>query len=345
MWAEVLNLERVGVHDDFFLLGGHSLLILRAIALLRERHGLELTVRAFVEHHTLDAIAAAAERGDYGDTSRTALMWLRAEGDRAPLFCVHPGGGSAHWYQRLLPHLAPDLPVAALEWPGLQSGPGLPVPTAAEMAQRYVAEIRAARPHGPYRLLGWCGGSGITAEMADRLRADGEEVTFVLLDPGLDSHERQGLWEEFRLIESCTAKLEELAAAGPEEDTGALREEILKLLDHLVDDADPETGIVLPERNGADVWLPSARIWREVMEMTLTYRHHHVPGTLHLIISDELACGEHEVALGQSYEEYLSRWRELNSGVEVHRVPGDHFGVMRLPHVTSLAATLASVLD
>ncbi|MFF7627627.1 amino acid adenylation domain-containing protein [Streptomyces cyaneofuscatus] len=345
VWAEVLNLEQVGIHDDFFLLGGHSLLILRAIALLRERHGLELTVRAFVEHHTLDAIAAAAERGDYGDTSRTALMWLRAEGDRAPLFCVHPGGGSAHWYQRLLPHLAPDLPVAALEWPGLQSGPGLPVPTAAEMAQRYVAEIRAARPHGPYRLLGWCGGSGITAEMADRLRADGEEVTFVLLDPGLDSHERQGLWEEFRLIESCTAKLEELAAAGPEEDTGALREEILKLLDHLVDDADPETGIVLPERNGAGVWLPSARIWREVMEMTLTYRHHHVPGTLNLIISDELARGEHEVALGQSYEEYLSRWRELNSGVEVHRVPGDHFGVMRLPHVTSLASTLASVLD
>ncbi|WP_345983919.1 amino acid adenylation domain-containing protein [Streptomyces sp. DSS69] len=345
VWAEVLNLEQVGVHDDFFLLGGHSLLILRAIALLRERHGLELTVRAFVEHHTLDAIAAAAERGDYGDTSRTALMWLRAEGDRAPLFCVHPGGGSAHWYQRLLPHLAPDLPVAALEWPGLQSGPGLPVPTAAEMAQRYVAEIRAARPHGPYHLLGWCGGSGITAEMTDRLRADGEEVTFLLLDPGLDSHERQGLWEEFRLIESCTAKLEELDAAGPEEDTGALREEVLKLLDHLVDDADPETGIVLPERNGAGVWLPSARIWREVMEMTLTYRHHLVPGTLHLIISDELARGEHEVALGQSYEEYLSRWRELNSGVEVHRVPGDHFGVMRLPHVTSLASTLASVLD
>ncbi|MFF9352045.1 amino acid adenylation domain-containing protein [Streptomyces sp. NPDC014734] len=344
VWAEVLNLERVGVHDDFFLLGGHSLLILRAIALLRERHGLELTVRAFVEHHTLDAVAAAAERGRAGGTSRGALMWLRREGGQAPLFCVHPGGGSAHWYQRLVPHLAEDLPVAALEWPGLQSGPGMPVPTAAEMAERYVTEIRRARPHGPYRLLGWCGGSGITAEMADRLGADGEEVTFILLDPGLDSHERQGLWEEFRLIESCTAKLEELAAAGPREDTGALREEILKLLNHLVDDADPETGIVLPERNGADVWLPSARIWREVMEMTLTYRHRYFPGTLHLIISDELARGEHEVALGQTYEEYLDRWRELNAAVEAHRVPGDHFGVMRLPHVTSLAGTLAELL-
>ncbi|MFB8113761.1 amino acid adenylation domain-containing protein [[Kitasatospora] papulosa] len=345
VWAEVLNLEQVGAHDDFFLLGGHSLLILRAIALLRERHGLELTVRAFVEHHTLDAVAAAAERGETGDASRSALMWLRKEGGQAPLFCVHPGGGSAHWYQRLVPHVAEDLPVAALEWPGLQSGPGRPVPTASEMAQRYVTEIRRARPHGPYRLLGWCGGSGITAEMADRLRADGEEVTFILLDPGLDSHERQGLWEEFRLIESCTAKLEELAAAGPEEDTGALRDEILRLLNHLVDDADPETGIVLPERNGAGVWLPSARIWREVMEMTLTYRHRYFPGTLHLIISDELARGEHEVALGQTYEEYLNRWRELNADVEAHRVPGDHFGVMRLPHVTSLAATLAELLD
>lgn len=344
VWAEVLGVERVGAHDDFFLLGGHSLLILRAIALLRERHGLELTVRAFVEHQTLDAVAAAAERGETGDGARGALMWLRREGGQAPLFCVHPGGGSAHWYRRLVPHLDEDLPVAALEWPGLQSGPGRPVPTAAEMAGRYLAEIRQARPHGPYRLLGWCGGSGITAEMADRLKADGEEVTFILLDPGLDSHERQGLWEEFRLIESCTAKLEELAAAGPDDDTGRLRGEILKLLNHLVDDADPATGIVLPERNGAGVWLPSARIWREVMEMTLTYRHRYYSGTLHLVISDELARGEHEVALGQTYEEYLDRWRELNASVEAHRVPGDHFGVMRLPHVTSLADTLARLL-
>ncbi|MFC8592949.1 amino acid adenylation domain-containing protein [Streptomyces atroolivaceus] len=344
VWAEVLGVERVGAHDDFFLLGGHSLLILRAIALLRERHGLELTVRAFVEHQTLDAVAAAAERGETGDGARGALMWLRREGGQAPLFCVHPGGGSAHWYRRLVPHLDEDLPVAALEWPGLQSGPGRPVPTAAEMAGRYLAEIRQARPHGPYRLLGWCGGSGITAEMADRLKADGEEVTFILLDPGLDSHERQGLWEEFRLIESCTAKLEELAAAGPDDDTGPLRDEILKLLNHLVDDADPATGIVLPERNGAGVWLPSARIWREVMEMTLTYRHRYYSGTLHLVISDELARGEHEVALGQTYQEYLDRWRELNASVEAHRVPGDHFGVMRLPHVTSLADTLARLL-
>ncbi|MEU0149801.1 amino acid adenylation domain-containing protein [Streptomyces sp. NPDC006288] len=344
VWAEVLDVERVGAHDDFFLLGGHSLLILRAIALLRERHGLELTVRAFVEHQTLDAVAAAAERGDTGDGARSALMWLRREGGQAPLFCVHPGGGSAHWYQRLVPHLDADLPVAALEWPGLQSGPGRPVPTAAEMAGRYLSEIRQARPHGPYRLLGWCGGSGITVEVADRLRADGEEVTLILLDPGLDSHERQGLWDEFRLIESCTARLEELAAAGPEDDTGPLRGEILKLLNHLVDDADPVTGIVLPERNGADVWLPSARIWREVMEMTLTYRHRYYPGALHLLISDELARGEHEVALGQTYQEYLDRWRELNASVEAHRVPGDHFGVMRLPHVTSLADTLAGLL-
>ncbi|MFH8759307.1 amino acid adenylation domain-containing protein [Streptomyces atroolivaceus] len=344
VWAEVLGVERVGAHDDFFLLGGHSLLILRAIALLRERHGLELTVRAFVEHQTLDAVAAAAERGETGDGARGALMWLRREGGQAPLFCVHPGGGSAHWYRRLVPHLDEDLPVAALEWPGLQSGPGRPVPTAAEMAGRYLAEIRQARPHGPYRLLGWCGGSGITAELADRLKADGEEVTFILLDPGLDSHERQGLWEEFRLIESCTAKLEELAAAGPDDDTGPLRDEILKLLNHLVDDADPATGIVLPERNGAGVWLPSARIWREVMEMTLTYRHRYYSGTLHLVISDELARGEHEVALGQTYQEYLDRWRELNASVEAHRVPGDHFGVMRLPHVTSLADTLARLL-
>ncbi|NJQ14940.1 non-ribosomal peptide synthetase [Streptomyces bohaiensis] len=343
VWCEVLGRERVGVDDDFFLLGGHSLLILRAVALLRERHGLQLTVRAFVEHQTLEAVAAVAERGTPAGATAPALMWLREEGDRAPLFCVHPGGGSAHWYRRLVPHLHPEQPVAALEWPGLQAGPGEPVPTATEMASRYLGEIRRARPRGPYRLLGWCGGSGITAELADRLRADGEEVTFVLLDPGLDSHDREGLWQEFRLIERCTELLSELerreAAADPG-DVTELRAEILRLLEHLVDDADPETGITLPEESGAAVWLPSALIWREVMEMTLSYRHRYYPGTLHLVASDELADGEHEVASGQDFRGYVARWRELTGGLEVHRVPGDHFGVMRKPHVDALAATL-----
>ncbi|MFF1798809.1 thioesterase domain-containing protein, partial [Kitasatospora sp. NPDC058263] len=343
VWAEVLGLGQVGVDDDFYLLGGHSLAILRITALLRERHGIDLTVRSFVADPTVAGLAAAVDAAAAGEPVE-ALVWLRREGSRPPRFCVHPGGGSAHWYRPLVPYLDPDQPVAAFAWPGLQAENGQPVPSTEQMAERYLAELRAAAPQGPYRLFGWCGGSGIASELAHRLTAEGEEVTFVLLDPGLDNHERPELWKEYRLIESCVAKLTELAAAPAGQDTSALRGETLALLEHLVDDVDPEVGIVLPEHGAGEVWLPSARMWREVMEMCLTYRHRPYPGRLHLIASDELADGEHEVASGQDFGEYLTRWQELTGEVALHRIPGDHFGVMKPPHLGRLAETITAIL-
>ncbi|WP_258575476.1 thioesterase domain-containing protein, partial [Streptomyces shenzhenensis] len=340
VWSEVLGVRRVGADDDFHVLGGHSLAILRIIALLRERHGIELTVRSFLERPTVAGLAAAAEAGT--PTARS-LVWLRREGTRPPLFCVHPGGGSAHWYRPLVPYLHPDQPVAAFGWPGLQAEHG-PVPSTEQMAERYLAELRAEAPHGPYRLFGWCGGSGIASEMAHRLTAEGEEVTFILLDPGLDNHERIELWREYWLIESCVAKLTELAAAPSGQDTSALRAEALALLEHLVDDVDPEVGITLPEHGAGEVWLPAAKMWREVMEMCLTYRHRPYPGRLHLIASDELADGKHEVASGQSFPDYLARWRELTGDVTLHRIPGDHFGVLKPPHLGRLAEAVTVIL-
>ncbi|MCX4388038.1 amino acid adenylation domain-containing protein [Micromonospora peucetia] len=341
-WSEALGIERIGVHDDFFALGGHSLAMMRLTATLRSRHGYQLTFGSFVEHRTVAGLAATLE--DPAAAPAGAMMWLRRGGDgRPPLFCVHPGGGSAHWYLRLAPHLHPDQPVAAFEWPGPHPAG---TPTTAQMAERYDDELRRAQPHGPYRLFSWCGGSGIASEMAHRLVEDGHEVTLILLDPGLDIHTRADAWNELGLIRRLELLLHEVDTGGDEADTPERRREILDLLEHLVDDVDEEAGIALPEHGVGDSWPRTVRIWREVMEVDVEYRHRPWPGRLELIVSDELADGQHEVTSGQSYPDYLARWEELCAGgVRVHRVPGDHFSVIKPPLVTTLARVVTDVLD
>jgi amino acid adenylation domain-containing protein len=341
IWAEVFRLPRVGRDDDFFDLGGHSLMILRIIALLWERHGIEVPVRSFLEHRTVEALA---ESIDSGELPTKALLWLNRADGKVPLVCVHPGGGSAHWYQRLVPHLDQGLPVVAFEWPGLQRESG-GVPSTQDMAARYVAELRETVPRGPYRIFSWCGGSGVASEVVHRLAGDGEDVTFILLDPALDAGEKDHLWSEFRLIQECVVKLTALAAAAPDEDTAQLRRQTLALLEHLVDDVVGDDGITLPEHGGAEMWLPAARMWEEVMEMMLSYKHRPYAGRLHLIVSDELAQGEHEVVdAEQGFAEYLARWRELACDVAVHRTTGDHFSVMK-EHVTQLAGIVTELVS
>jgi thioesterase domain-containing protein len=112
------------------------------------------------------------------EASAPALVALRAEGTRTPLFVVHGIGGSAQAFHKLALHLA-DTPVYGLEAAGLTEGSAcadLPA-----MAARYLAEIRAVQPRGPYQLGGWSMGGVVAFEIARQLRAAGERASALLL--------------------------------------------------------------------------------------------------------------------------------------------------------------------
>ncbi|WP_416969941.1 amino acid adenylation domain-containing protein [Streptomyces sp. 4F14] len=179
VFAEVLGVEDVGPDDDFFLLGGHSFLATRAVALLAERLGADLGVRHLFEAPTPAALAREAERSGTRD-SFAPLLPLRTTGDDRPLFCVHPGGGMSWCYAGLLTHLDPAVPVYGLQARAL-SRPGAMPATVDEMAADYLRQIREIQPEGPYRLLGWSFGGVMSHALAVELQARGEEVELLAL--------------------------------------------------------------------------------------------------------------------------------------------------------------------
>ncbi|MFE9426950.1 amino acid adenylation domain-containing protein [Kitasatospora sp. NPDC006697] len=344
-WAAALGLAQVGIDDSFAELGGHSLTVMKVITKLRAEHGYKLTFQDFYRHRTIAELAAVVTDADAAHTPEAGaadtIVWLRRTGTRPPLFCVHPG--SAHWFAALADHLDPDQPVAAFEWPGLTRP--CPAPESVEqVAELNLAELRRIAPSGPYHLLGWCGGSQITTEMVRRLHAAGEEVTFLLLDPALDTYERENMHEfvrRFQGAEAAFAALNEAAAAGADPARVAeLQQAAGELLNKLLDD-----GEVAPPEPGDDFWPARIRVWRELLQTRLDYRHTPYDGRLHLIAGDEVAAGEHEVAVGVSFEDFTARWRELaHGGLTVHRVPGNHLGVLKAPHVAEVAKLLTGLL-
>ncbi|MFI6107832.1 amino acid adenylation domain-containing protein [Streptomyces sp. NPDC051310] len=174
LFAETLGAADVGPDGDFFALGGHSLLALRLTSRIEAALGVRVPLAALFDAPTPAALAARL--GAPADDGFGPLVALRpGEGDRVPLFCVHPGFGLGWAYTALLPHLSPGHPVFALQSPALRGATGLP-PTMGAMAEQYLAHIRRVRPHGPYLLLGRSFGGLLAHELAARLRAAGEEV-------------------------------------------------------------------------------------------------------------------------------------------------------------------------
>jgi amino acid adenylation domain-containing protein len=338
-WAEVLGIARVGAHDDFFELGGHSLLALRVVSLLRARHDTGIAFRDLVEHRRLDDLAAAIDARRTGGVQ--ALTWFRRTGTQPPLLCVHPGGGSGHWFGELARHLPADLPVAAFEWPGLNGGSSQ-AGTAGDVAECYLTELRAHQPHGPYRLLVWCGGTVFAWELAQRLIATGEAVTLILLDAAVDMHLYPGFREELEMFRRGEELIRIVLAQPAPEQLDRHLAELRQLADAVVDS--DEAGFSRPE-NLDEGWLRRVRVWSQLLQASLAYRFGPYPGDLHVVSGDELAAGRHEVITGCTYAARLDRWRELTRGrLHVHRVPGDHFGVLRPPHVRTLAGLLEKII-
>ncbi|MFT3900821.1 MAG: non-ribosomal peptide synthase/polyketide synthase [Gordonia sp. (in: high G+C Gram-positive bacteria)] len=182
VFADVLGVEQVGVTESFFDLGGNSLSAMRLAARLTDG-GTPVDVPRLFAFPTVRGLAEAIR-----DDLRTSgvVIPLRPSGDEAPLFCIHPADGLAWAYGELVPHL-PGRPVYGLQDPAVVAGEER-LDSIEAFAERYLAEIKAIAPEGPYHLLGWSLGGVIAFEIATRLRAAGEEVAFLgLMDPAAGS--------------------------------------------------------------------------------------------------------------------------------------------------------------
>ena len=187
-FAEVLGLDKVGVEDNFFELGGHSLLATRLIARIRTLLGVDVEVRTLFQTPTVAGLATRIGASPDADGLNSVLA-IRARGDRAPIFCIHPGSGTGWCYTPLARYVDEGRPIYGIQARGLDGGSELP-DTVAAMAADYLALIRAIQPSGPYHLLGYSFGGLVAQEMAVGLQALGQDVaSLILLDTRIGSPE------------------------------------------------------------------------------------------------------------------------------------------------------------
>jgi amino acid adenylation domain-containing protein len=181
IWSRLLEVEEIGVEENFFEIGGHSLMAVRLFAEIERRLGARLPLSALFESPTIAGLAELVEREQGGEAlDWSALVQLRAGNGQTPLFLVSCADGEVLAYRGLVENLDPGLPIFGLRAPGVDRRTP-PLASVEDLAVHYVQQVRAAQPHGPYRLGGFCFSGLVAYEMARLLREEGEELELLAL--------------------------------------------------------------------------------------------------------------------------------------------------------------------
>jgi amino acid adenylation domain-containing protein len=335
IWQDVLGVPQVRPDEDFFALGGHSLLAVRMLLRIRDSLHVDVELRQFFAQPTVAGLAALVACGGREPrpatpVARSPLVRLHGGSDARRCYCVHPGGGQVFWYRALASRLGTDVTVDGLEARGLD-GAQPPHVRIEAMAASYLDAIADAEPREPYALVGWSLGGLVALEMAQQLAALGREVdALVLLDTRLVG-DRPAHVDESMLLARFVRDLAALAGQPPPllpalEGLGA-EEQLAAVVDCSV-----EAGL-WPRAAGADRLRRQYDVFRANARAMLAYD------------AGAYAAGpiwyfEAEASAGAS-----GPWRGIAAGGLVLRtVPGDHYTMLRPPHVDVLAAGLRECL-
>lgn len=354
LWREFLGVDQIGIQDDFFDLGGHSLIAVRLFAKLKKQWGVDWPISVLFDAPSIEPFAnlLRAEIGDVvatsDETDEAAAPQLRHRylvsmnksnnSNRAPLFLVAGMFGNVLNLRHLATHLGDDQPVYALQAKGLY-GDDEPHRTFVDAARDYIEEMRHVQPHGPYLVGGFSGG-GVTAfEIAHQLLADGEEVSALVM---LDSIPPHPAWPEPDFMDRLHIQLQRTFKVMLRDPTAWLKRRIRWELE--------KRGHACTPRQSTPAEFRSELIEIAFRESLACYEMKQLPVRLSLFrpeLDDTYHLRGDRIANrdGQLMEN-LNWWSPWTSeGIDVEIVPGNHDSMVLEPNVKVLAALVRKTLD
>jgi thioesterase domain-containing protein/acyl carrier protein len=183
IWSEILNIHPVGVKDNFFDLGGHSISAVQLMGKIKQQFGKTLPLTALFPSATIEELAERLQTETDAPT-HPCIVPIQPNGNKSPFFCVHPAWGHVLCYVNLSRYLGDEQPFYGLRAIGFDEGEE-PLTQVEDMASLYIEGMRTVQPEGPYQVGGWSFGGVVAFEIAQQLHKMGQEVSRLAL---LDSY-------------------------------------------------------------------------------------------------------------------------------------------------------------
>jgi oxalate---CoA ligase len=330
LWAETLGVKAVGLHDDFFLLGGDSLQAVELFFAIEDQIGKRLPRSILFEAGTVAEMSARIA----AETPSECIVPIQPDGDRPPFFCIHDQNGDVLNFRDLARHMGERQPFYGIQSVGLD-GEAAPFIRMEDMASHYLREIRKIQPQGPYYIGGYSFGGRVAYAIAQQLRADNEHVGLLAL---LDTYYLAGR-KNVGVRGWAARHRNRLAGLGASEIPGYLAQRLRNAGETLRVSVRARSVTAVwqfCDRRGLDIprFLRYPAAANDIIRRT--DRPQPYDGDV-LFIQAELPAFRHS--------DIHEGWRRIVKGrFEVRPVPGRHYDFVKEPHVRTLAAELTQCL-
>jgi amino acid adenylation domain-containing protein len=322
IWERVLDRRPIGIHDDFFALGGHSLLGARLLARLDQAFGTRLLLSTFFEAPTVAQMAERLRTGG-GIVGSQVIPIRLGGGSKKPLYIVQ-ASPRLRPLTLALPEERPVFTITEFDPTREQ------VASLEEIAARQIRALRESLPRGPYLLAGRCANGVLAYEMAQQLHAQGENVPVVVMIDSFNPARWRFAsgWEAYlRRAEIGFSRarfhVANLASLSRTQKVDYLKEHVESLSQRwLARTASSSEG----GEDAGKITLDAVR----------KYEPQPYPGTVILFRARQRPSGDHADA--------AHGWKPLAANLEVVDVPGNHDDMLLDPNVGVMSAYLSARL-
>jgi thioesterase domain-containing protein len=354
LFADLLGLPSVGVEQDYFELGGNSLIAVRLFGAIHDQFGVRLPMATILDANTPRRLARTISQKI--PNRESCVVRLKDDGGRGSggpmLFLIHDGDGETLLYRGLALRMPAHVPVFGIE-PLSVGRIAMAHTTIEEMAKHYLGEIRKRQPKGPYYLGGLCAGGLIAFEVARQLEECAEEVRHLALIEASPPRAQKRVsttarrWQRFSGL---------FHGASPASAGEIARKGIQKLTSYVSYEARERYQVArarvlcLLLRHT----FPLGKDWPQVLppptvrELYALAVREYTPSKLHrtqAVLYRATTGQADDLPLAQILVDPLFGWQELFSRkAEVVDVPGGHGTLLREPFVLAIASDLHASL-
>lgn len=331
LWEEILEVKPIGVMDNFFILGGHSLKAFVLVSQINERFGMNLPLSDLFKAPTIAGLCEHLQRQE-ASKEEDVILLQQGNPHVPPLFIIHGQGGGVINFSHLAQAIGGERNVYGIQAVGYD-GQANVLTTVEEMAAHYLSSIRRIIPTMPIQLVGWSFGGLVAYEMTKQLEQQGEKVGFLVLVDCLplsvkdrisfdQRYENLDTIVQYALYNGIDQK--DLAELGEEEKIKFCWEEARKQK-------------LFPDEMYGQALLPKLRI--HAANGLAIHKYHllgKIDSDLHLFLALESSVQHQSATIAD-----IARWNEFTMG-KIHStyVTGNHYTMLEMPHVQKMAILL-----